>query len=301
MILSKCLDGKGVIGHPTDIVTYTNSGHAAWAPEGLFNVVCDVNIKFFPFDIQTCKITVYVSDAYYTEVNLEPLFNGVTLELYYPNMEWDLVDTYIDEKTIYIGVKLVTIALRLRRRMAYLMYTVVAPLMLLSILNVGVFLVPVDTGEKGSISVTIFLSYGVFISTISDQLPHHSIDTSYLLVYILLLLIQSVVTVLYTFIQSWIFIYHVDKEVSIKLFRAFFKLPVTKDPVDTDDSKQDTDIVKALSESGKNPVERKQPTYNLTWRMILRRIDLAFFIMFSAAVTLVTVAYLSYLKIGSIL
>ena len=41
------------------------------------------------------------------------------------------------------------------------------------------------TLEKGSIFVTIFLSYGIFIGKISDGLPHNSLNMPFFLIFIL--------------------------------------------------------------------------------------------------------------------
>ena len=292
MVISKSLEGQGLIGHPTDIVTYMDDGYALWAPEGLFDIICEVNTKFYPFDMQTCKITIYVSDTYYKDVKLVKSSNVTESDLYYLNMEWNLVDTHTEE-AFYLGVKFVNIVLRLKRRKAYLMYTVISPLVLLSVLNVGVFIVPVDTGEKGSIAITIFLSYGVFISTINDDLPHNSIDASYLLNYILLLLILSVTTVIYSFIQSWVFTYHADEEVQIKLLRTFFKTPASDRHVNNNLHVDENNVPEVETDKS-----RQTDTDILTWRKILRRIDITLFTVIFVWNAFATVGYMVYLAIG---
>ena len=359
VVISKSIDGHGIIGKPTDLVSYTNDGYALWSPDGLFDVICEVNTRYYPFDLQICNITIYVSDSLSSEVELESLQNGaITDRIYSPNSAWKLVGTYTDEK-YYVGVKLVTIVLELRRRKAYLLFTVISPLILLSILNVGVFLVPVDSGEKGSIAVTIFLSYVVFISTINDELPHNSINHSYLLNYILLLLILSVCTVLYSFAEAWVYIYYAEDEVNNKLIRALFK---TSDvirqrnntqPIDLNTSQpaykesstvhQDTETLRTVKRKLNNsapidltnsqatddkqnieklpivnrklnenppedpktqpPVEinllnGQQHTEQMTWRRILRRIDITMFCITFAWNLFITVGHMIFLAFG---
>ena len=359
VVISKSIDGHGIIGKPTDLVSYTNEGYALWSPDGLFDVICEVNTRYYPFDLQICNITIYVSDSLSSEVELESLQNGAMTErIYSPNSAWKLVGTYLDEK-YYVGVKLVTIVLELRRRKAYLMFTVISPLILLSILNVGVFLVPVDTGEKGSIAVTIFLAYGVFISTINDEIPHNSINHSYLLNYILLLLILSVCTVLYSFAEAWVYIYYAEDEVNNTLIRALFKTsdvnrqrnntqPTvlnTSQPAHKESSavQQNTDALRIVNRKlsnsapihltssqatddkqnieklpivnrtiNENPPEApksqspveisslngQQHTEQLTWRRILRRIDITMFCITFAWNILITVAHMVFLAFG---
>ena len=40
---------------PTHCVIY-HTGLVEWLPPGLFKTTCDVDIKYFPFDDQKCKI-----------------------------------------------------------------------------------------------------------------------------------------------------------------------------------------------------------------------------------------------------
>ena len=359
VVISKSIDGHGIIGKPTDLVSYTNEGYALWSPDGLFDVICEVNTRYYPFDLQICNITIYVSDSLSSEVELESLQNGaITDRIYSPNSAWKLVGTYTDEK-YYVGVKLVTIVLELRRRKAYLLFTVISPLILLSILNVGVFLVPVDSGEKGSIAVTIFLAYGVFISTVNDEIPHNSINHSYLLNYILLLLILSVYTVLYSFTEAWVYIYYAEDEVNNKFIRALFKTSDVNrqrnntQPIDLNTSQpaykesstvqQDTetlgtvkrklnnsapiDLTNCQATDDKQNIEKlpivyrkiseitpddpksqltveinslngQQHTEHLTWRIILRRVDITMFCITFAWNVFMTVGHMVFLALG---
>ena len=52
------------------------------------------------------------------------------------------------------------------------------PLMLLALLNVFVFVVPLNSGERITFSTSILLNYVFFTSTISDDLPHNSVRLS---------------------------------------------------------------------------------------------------------------------------
>ena len=86
---------------------------------------------------------------------------------------------------------------------------------LIHFVTVGIFIVPIDSGEKGSIAVTSFLSHGIFVTAIIDDLPHNSVYVSYFLIYIQLLLMFSVAIVLYYFIELWIYSVHADEAVLV--------------------------------------------------------------------------------------
>ena len=222
--LAKSFDGHDVVGDPADVVIYSYDGHATWIHVGKYNMVCHVTIQFYPFDKQRCVINVFVSDAFLTEVVLVPAVDAVGTQSFDENTEWKLVGFYTYISEYVIGTRYNVIVLELERRTAFILFTVISPLILLSVLNVCVFLIPVDSCEKASTSVTIFLSYGVFVSAIRDELPHNSINVSYLMIYIEALLLFSVLSVIYCFVQSWIYSNYGD---TMFKWRLNIKLPKT--------------------------------------------------------------------------
>ena len=54
------------------------------------------------------------------------------------------------------------------------------PIVLNSILMNAVFALPIDSGEKMSYSLTVLLSYVVFLTWVTENLPPVSTDTSIL-------------------------------------------------------------------------------------------------------------------------
>ena len=205
IMISKIYLGESKVGHDSERVAVTSSGTVLWQPEGTYRIICEVKISYYPFDQQTCILTFYVSDESKQEVELmEDAFGGIRTDKFSENSEWKLLEVYAERKLEY-GTYIMDINLKLGRRFEFILFTVIAPLIILSVLNLCVFLVPIESEEKGSFSVTIFLSYGVFVSEISSSLPHNSLDLPYLLIYMLLLLIFSVMTVIYAIIQSRIF------------------------------------------------------------------------------------------------
>ena len=54
------------------------------------------------------------------------------------------------------------------------------PIILNSVLMNAVFLLPIESGEKMGYSLTVLLSYVVFLTWVTDNLPPVSTDTSIL-------------------------------------------------------------------------------------------------------------------------
>ncbi|KAH3822345.1 hypothetical protein DPMN_124122 [Dreissena polymorpha] len=98
---------------------------------------------------------------------------GFNLDYYETNSEWDIANTswhvYQDKQDAAINFKTT-----LKRKPMYFMMSVLLPICMLSILNICVFMILVNSGEKASYAVTVFLSFAVFLSIASDTYPKNS-------------------------------------------------------------------------------------------------------------------------------
>jgi len=195
--------------------------HAGFLLNGHFtlccSVVCEVNIQYFPFDEQTCTITYYAADETTDTLELDH-YLGLDMSEYIENPSWVIVAAtrkrYIKNNNWHVDAEF-----RLLRRANFATFTLVTPLMALAFLNVCVFLVPINSGEKGTFSITVFLSYGIFFTVISDSLPQNSLQISYFVLYIVILLCLSVISVFYTVIQAKIVGAVGQKQCPISCFR----------------------------------------------------------------------------------
>ena len=299
--LAKSFDGHDVVGDPADVVIYSYDGHGTWIHVGKYNMVCHVTIQFYPFDMQRCVINVFVSDAFLTEVDLVPAVDAVETQSFDENTEWKLVGfySYISEY-INIGTRYNVIVLELERRTAFILFTVISPLILLSVLNVCVFLIPVDSCEKASTSVTIFLSYGVFVSAIRDELPHNSINVSYLMIYIEALLLFSVLSVIYCFVQSWIYSNYGDTmfkwRLNLKLPKTFKKITTPHllkkkvDPANLDNF--DNDVKQAAADS----LDDETGSSMISCKRFMKRVDTIVFVVLLCVALISTIILFVFLS-----
>ena len=121
---------------------------------------------------------------------------GIDLYEYQNNSEWSLIDSnaYVEQESDEAAV---IYTLKIQRKPRYMVLTIILPVIMLSILNLFVFWLPCDSGEKASYAVTVFLSFAVFLTIISSLMPANSETTSIFAVYIIILTIQStLITVL---------------------------------------------------------------------------------------------------------
>ena len=286
--------GKGKVEDPDDVVIIQSTGHSWLASDNTYDILCDVDIRYYPFDKQNCEFYVYVATRGTAEINITNFTAELSSEYFKQNTEWKILRFHSVRK-VYLSLAMVYINLELERRYAFILYTTVYPLVFLSALNVGVFLVPVDSGEKGSIAVTIFLSYGVFITTISGELPHNSLNIAYILIYIFLLLLLSVLAVVYSYVESYLYSRYANKRVYMRFLRKLLKSHTESSRAVKSESDQ---VDKHHSPTLKND-ECSPEMDNLTWHELLHRIDTLVFGLMLSIVVIATPIFFAFLSSGS--
>ncbi|XP_046557410.1 acetylcholine receptor subunit beta-like [Haliotis rubra] len=81
------------------------------------------------------------------------------------------------------------------RQPSYYVYYLIIPITLLSLLSSLVFALPMEYGDKVALSMTILLSFGVFLTQMTNDMPKTSQQTSYLTIYLTSLLTLSSLSV----------------------------------------------------------------------------------------------------------
>ena len=300
--LSLAFEDEGKIGDPNDIVVIQSDGQTMLATDNTYHILCDVDIRYYPFDKQKCKFHIFVQEFGIPETNLESFTAAIDSNYFKQSTEWKVLSLQSFER-VYWTTRYGEINLVLQRRHEFILFTIICPLILLSVLNVGVFLVPVESGEKGSIAVTIFLSYGVFITTISEELPHNSLNISYMLIYILLLLLLSVLAVVYSYIHSYLYVRYGNERVNVRCLRKLFQLRGTANkhvpsvkPSETVIDQMDTIRHHSLT---LNNNDCSLETDQLTWHTLLLRLDTLVFIFLLFLVVTATPIVFKFLSSGS--
>ena len=84
---------------PSNVVVYAD-GLMSWVPLGLFISSCAIDIRWFPFDDQRCRLkfgswSYDLSSIDMTMLNRSDGVGPVDLDTYQPSGEWQLVSEYI--------------------------------------------------------------------------------------------------------------------------------------------------------------------------------------------------------------
>ncbi|ELT99605.1 hypothetical protein CAPTEDRAFT_167143 [Capitella teleta] len=200
-------DGDYVITIMTKaMLTYT--GVIEWNPPAIFKSHCDINVQYFPFDIQVCKLQFlpwshdgykvdmvhiwrdkYATDK--TNYSNNPFIPmGIDMKQFVPSQEWDVLAVTAQKNIRYYPCCKepfpdITFQVTIRRKTLFYSINIIVPCVCINLLTLTGFYVPCDCGEKISICITILLSISMFQLLLFDLVPGTSVSVPLLGQYIL--------------------------------------------------------------------------------------------------------------------
>ncbi|XP_061189928.1 neuronal acetylcholine receptor subunit alpha-5-like [Saccostrea echinata] len=184
-------------------------GSVLWLPFHVFESRCSMDITHFPFDTQKCDIKFITWSHYADQIEITKSTNGIQFYEFEANGVWDIIDTSSKIKK-EMSESEVTFTIKLRRKSLYYILNIILPIVFLGYLNMLVFVIPVDAGEKMSFCVTVFLAFAVFLTIISTLLPTTSDHTPNLAIYLIVQLIYGVIALIISAFQ--LRLHHRDNE-----------------------------------------------------------------------------------------
>ena len=205
---------------------------------------------------------------------------------------WTLLNTSVKTKDDD-GIYRATLKFRLERKSLYVIVNIVLPIFILSILNNFVFMLPAESGERVSYAITVLLAIGVFMTIVNDTLPKKSEPLPIISYYLMIDLIQSALTCLFTILN--LRIYHKDGGILVpnKLQNVYLSLVkennerrVNINSINQQNTEFEDDIsekhpnsnLAQLGDGWKNSVEGGK---QITWKDISKLIDCVLFILVS--------------------
>ncbi|XP_069552014.1 neuronal acetylcholine receptor subunit alpha-7-like isoform X2 [Brachyistius frenatus] len=155
-------------------VLVNSSGFCEYLPPGIFVSTCNVDVRWFPFDIQRCemKFGSWTFDGWLLDIQVKE----ADLSGYMTNGEWDLLEVPGVRHEVFYDCCAepypdVTFVVTLRRRTLFYALNLLIPCVLLSTMTLLVFLLPANSGEKISLGITVLLSLTVFMLMVAEIMP----------------------------------------------------------------------------------------------------------------------------------
>uniref|UniRef100_A0A7N8YAB9 Neuronal acetylcholine receptor subunit alpha-2-like n=1 Tax=Mastacembelus armatus TaxID=205130 RepID=A0A7N8YAB9_9TELE len=199
IVLYNNADGEFAITHMTKAQLF-HTGRVRWVPPAIYKSSCSIDVTFFPFDQQSCKMKFGSWTYDRAKIDLEP-FEDTD---YWESGEWAIVNavgTYNTKKydcchEIYPDI---TYYFVIRRLPLFYTINLIIPCLLISCLTVLVFYLPSDCGEKITLCISVLLSLTVFLLLITEIIPSTSLVIpligEYLLFTMIFVTLSIVITV----------------------------------------------------------------------------------------------------------
>ncbi|KAF4104374.1 neuronal acetylcholine receptor subunit alpha-10a [Onychostoma macrolepis] len=157
-------------------VVIRHDGQIMWDAPAITKSSCKVDVSFFPFDAQQCRLT-YGSWTYNgNQLDILNAMESADLADLVDNVEWEVLGMPAKKNIILYGCCAdpypdVTYTLKLKRRASFYVFNLLIPCVMISFLAPLGFYLPADSGEKVSLGVTVMLALTVFQLLVAEIMP----------------------------------------------------------------------------------------------------------------------------------
>ncbi|KFU90269.1 Neuronal acetylcholine receptor subunit alpha-10, partial [Chaetura pelagica] len=167
-------DGFG--GSMETNVVLRSDGHITWDSPAITKSSCKVDVSYFPFDGQRCRLTFGSWTYNGNQIDLHNRLDTGDLRDFVENVEWEVLGMPATRNVITYGCCSepypdVTFTLLLRRRASFYIFNLLLPCIMVSFLAPLGFYLPADSGEKVSLGVTVLLALTVFQLLVAESMP----------------------------------------------------------------------------------------------------------------------------------
>jgi len=179
---------EGMFLFPQSIAKIRNNGMVQLGAQALLKSFCRVDIRLFPYDTQKCNLTFASWNRDSSIFNITKKDAGDSKGHSFVNAsngEWEVIEfpafntlsSYKlgnDESGNGSFYAEVTFQLTLQRKPTFIKVYLIFPCILLVWISSLTFVLPIESGEKVNLSVTILLSVIVFLLLVSENIPRTS-------------------------------------------------------------------------------------------------------------------------------
>ncbi|XP_031732221.1 neuronal acetylcholine receptor subunit alpha-9-I [Anarrhichthys ocellatus] len=152
------------------------NGEIVWDSPAITKSSCVVDVSYFPFDWQQCKLTFGSWTYNGNQVDISLGMDHGDLSDFVENVEWECHGMPAVRNVMMYGCCSdpytdITYTLLLKRRSSFYIFNLLLPCFLISFLAPLGFYLPADSGEKVSLGVTVLLALTVFQLLVAESMP----------------------------------------------------------------------------------------------------------------------------------
>lgn len=161
-------------------------GSVIWVPQTSFEAMCQLDLRFWPYDTQTCALRIgsWAHNGNFIDVTLKNNDSavGIIEHIYISNLQWELLNANATITTQYYQngpdqpypESVYTFVIR--RRSPMFGATIIAPAIMIILMTLATFLLSPNTTEKiliGVVDLLILSFYLIYFSIIIPRLGDH--------------------------------------------------------------------------------------------------------------------------------
>ncbi|KAK7506362.1 hypothetical protein BaRGS_00002474, partial [Batillaria attramentaria] len=159
------------------LIVISDDGGVVWIPQAVFKSSCSIDIRHFPFDVQSCHLKFGSWTYNGNKLDLQFVYGpGFELTDYIPSNEWDILSSNAVRNVKYYPccpepyVDLV-FHVKIRRKVAFYNYILILPCVLLSSLTLVLFWLPPESPAKMQLGMNIFVAFFVLLLLLAESTP----------------------------------------------------------------------------------------------------------------------------------
>ena len=190
---------NGDFDYHTSYVVYQPNGTAFFTVGGTMETSCGANMFYFPADYHMCMIDVHPELEDITFKKHEGYdISQRTIKWFEPSSEWEIINVTTRDMS-YEGYSDIKIFFHIQRKPLFVCITLIMPIVLVSLINMFVFVLLIESGERISFSVTLFLTFVIVMEMVAGSLPASSqigVFTAFLVVRCIISALTTIMTIL---------------------------------------------------------------------------------------------------------
>ncbi|XP_062869600.1 neuronal acetylcholine receptor subunit alpha-4b [Trichomycterus rosablanca] len=202
IVLYNNADGDFAVTHLTKAQVF-HDGRVKWKPPAIYKSSCSIDVTFFPFDQQNCKMKFGSWTYDRAKIDLVSMDSDVDQMDYWESGEWVIINAvgkYNIKKyecctEIYPDI---TFYFIIRRLPLFYTINLIIPCLLISCLTVLVFYLPSECAEKITLCISVLLSLTVFLLLITEIIPSTSLVIPLIGEYLLFTMIFVTLSIIIT-------------------------------------------------------------------------------------------------------
>ncbi|XP_068741525.1 neuronal acetylcholine receptor subunit alpha-7-like [Montipora capricornis] len=183
-------------------LTVSSNGDVGWFYPTIFKSSCTIDVTYFPFDDQKCVLK-FGSWSYHG-LSMDIFHSGPgDTATFIDNGEWVLVGMPVTKfitkyRCCPEPYPFITYNIVIRRRTMYYILNFLTPCVLMSALTILGFFLPVESGERMNVGVTVLLSLTVILLLLAEELPATSEVVPLISRYYTLTMINVFISIVFT-------------------------------------------------------------------------------------------------------